>query len=333
MNKTILTGIKPTGIPHLGNYIGAIKPSIELSKNSQNIPIYFIADSHALTGHIGAFELEEYTYKLAATWIALGLDTDKVIFYKQSDISEIFELTWILATVTSKGLMNRAHAYKSLTEQNKENNIDFDNGVYMGTYTYPILMAADILLFNSDIVPVGKDQVQHIEIARDIANSFNRLYGETFKLPNYQLNDDKDTLPGLDGRKMSKSYNNTIPIFEEPKKLEKLIKRIKTNSTLPNEPKNPNESTIFSIYKEFARPDEVEDMRQRFLNGISWGEAKEELFDKLNTSLSPARERYYELLNNRKEIDEIFEKGLIRAKEISTPLIQSLRKKVGYKNK
>ncbi|SFL99102.1 tryptophanyl-tRNA synthetase [Gracilibacillus orientalis] len=249
MTKTILTGIKPTRQIHLGNYIGAIKPALDLAKIEDYRSAYFVADYHGLTKIHNAEEFRHLSYGIAATWLALGLDPDMVIFYRQSDVPDIFELNWILSCFTSKGLMNRAHAYKALIDSNKKSEKDIDFCVNMGLFNYPVLMAADILMFKTEVVPVGKDQVQHVEITRDIAESFNNTYGETFLLPEYKIQENTAVLPGLDGRKMSKSYNNTIPLFEDPKKLQKLINKIKTDSLLPEAPKDPDRSTIFMFIK------------------------------------------------------------------------------------
>lgn len=327
--QTILTGIKPTGTPHIGNYIGAIKPALSLL-TEQNRCLYFIADYHALTIIRDPKLLQQLCYEVAATWLALGLDPSKVIFYRQSDIPEVFELSWILSCLTPKGLMNRAHAYKAIVAENQKSGIkDLDKGVNMGLFTYPILMAADILVFNTDLVPVGKDQVQHVEIARDIAIRFNHRYGDTFRIPEYLVGEETAVIPGLDGRKMSKSYGNTIPLFIEPDKLRKLVFRIKTDSSRPDEPKDPSRSIIFKIYKEFATREQVDYLRKRYLEGISWGEAKQELFDVMNAYLEKPREIYKELMEDKKKIDRILKDGAERAREIAIPLIKKIRKGIG----
>ncbi|GAE25392.1 tryptophanyl-tRNA synthetase [Halalkalibacter wakoensis JCM 9140] len=329
MKKTILTGIKPTGQIHLGNYIGAIKPALDLAKVPHYQPAYFVADFHGLTKIHQADEFKQLSYGIAATWLALGLNPEKVIFYKQSDVAEIFELNWILSCFTPKGLMNRAHAYKGIVEQNREMDRDLDDGVNMGIYTYPILMAADILSFQTNIVPVGKDQIQHVEIARDIAETFNHHYGETFVLPDYQVQEGTELLPGLDGRKMSKSYNNTIPLFEEPKRLQKLINKIKTDSLPPAAPKNPDTSIVFALYKEFATEAQIEKMAECYRSGIGWGEAKKELFDVMNHFLEEPRETYKELMGSPKRIDEILENGAERARAIAKPFLKEIKRKIG----
>ncbi|MBQ8444294.1 MAG: tryptophan--tRNA ligase, partial [Clostridia bacterium] len=272
MKKKILTGIKPTGYAHIGNYFGAIKPAIELSKEEYDC-YYFIADYHALTTLKTKEEMQEYFYNIACTWLACGLDPNKVVFYKQSDIPEIFELNWILSNVTPKGLMNRAHAYKAIVEKNQETGQDIDQGVNMGIYNYPILMASDILLFNTNLVPVGADQKQHIEIARDIAKSFNGKYGKVFVEPEDYVQEQCATLVGLDGRKMSKSYNNTIQLFTSENVLKKAINRIVTDCKLPGEPKELD-CTLNKIYKLFATVNQQQAFDQKLQNGLGWGDAK-----------------------------------------------------------
>lgn len=327
--EIVLTGIKPTGKVHLGNYIGAIKPALQLAGAGDCTALYFIADYHGLTFIQDRDEFRDLSYGIAATWLALGLDPERVVFYRQSDVPEIFELHWILSCLTSKGLMNRAHAYKAIHEQNIQAGVDADTGVNMGLYTYPVLMAADILLFQSDKVPVGKDQIQHVEIARDIAEGFNRIYGDTFKLPDYRVDENTSVIPGLDGRKMSKSYNNTIPLFETPENLKKLISKIKTDSTPPQEPKDPDTSNIFLLYKEFAAPAQVQDFRKQYLSGISWGEAKQELFQVVNAALEEPRNKYNELMADPEQIDAILSEGARKARAIAAPLLAQVKAKIG----
>ncbi|MBU9720139.1 MULTISPECIES: tryptophan--tRNA ligase [Bacillaceae] len=329
MKKTVLTGIKPTGQIHLGNYIGAIKPALDLAIRKEYQPAYFVADYHGLTKMQQPNDFRQLTYGIAAAWLALGLDPKRAIFYRQSDVPELFELNWILSCITTKGLMNRAHAYKALVDKNVNLMKDEDTGVNIGLFTYPVLMAADILMFKTEVVPVGKDQVQHVEIARDIAESFNNYYGETFHLPEYKIQEGTSVLPGLDGRKMSKSYNNTIPIFEEPKKLQQLINKIKTDSLPPEAPKDPDTSIIFTIYKEFATPVEVEKMREAYSIGISWGEAKRQLFIVMNRFLEGPRERYKELMAHPETIDNILKDGAMEAREISKPFLNEIKRKIG----
>jgi len=327
--ELVLTGIKPTGKVHVGNYIGAIKPALKFAQESGCTALFFIADYHALTFIQNPREFRELSYGIAATWLALGLDPERVVFYRQSDVPEVFELCWILSCVTPKGLMNRAHAYKAIVDRNEQSGIEPDTGVNMGLFTYPILMAADILLFQADKVPVGKDQVQHIEIARDIAEAFNRNYGETFKLPQYVVDEETAVIPGLDGRKMSKSYNNTIPLFATSEELRKLVGKIKTDSTPPSEPKDPDTSTIFTLYKEFAAPEQAEEMRRRYAEGIGWGEAKEELFRVMDKFLEEPRKRYNEYMADPDTVDRILMDGARKARAMAAPLMETVRRKIG----
>ncbi len=331
MSKSIvLTGITTTGTPHLGNYAGAIRPAIAASKNDDVRPFYFLADYHALIKCHEPERVKQSSLEIAATWLALGLDTSNAVFYRQSDVPEILELTWMLTCVTAKGLMNRAHAYKAAVAENEEaGGKDPDKGITMGLFSYPILMAADILMFNADKVPVGKDQIQHIEMARDIASRFNHIYGEHFTLPEAVVEENAATILGLDGRKMSKSYNNTIPLFENEKKFRKLINKIKTNSLEPGEPKDPEGCTLFGIYQAFAYEHEVAEIRQRYAEGIGWGEMKKILFEKINEEIAPARERYQALLQAPEHIEEQLQEGAKKAREIATPFIQQLREAVG----
>ncbi|TSA39404.1 MAG: tryptophan--tRNA ligase [Methylococcaceae bacterium] len=331
MNKAIvLTGITTTGTPHLGNYVGAIRPAIAASKEASLLPFYFLADYHALIKCQEPTRVQQSSFEIAATWLALGLDTDNAVFYRQSDVPEIMELTWILTCVASKGLMNRAHAYKAAVADNEQSGEnDPDKGITMGLFSYPILMAADILMFKANKVPVGKDQIQHIEMARDIAARFNHIYGPHFALPEAVIAEHGATLTGLDGRKMSKSYQNTIPLFEPEKKLRKLINKIVTNSLLPGEPKLTEGCTLFSIYQAFASPDEIVQMRENYANGMGWGDMKKILFDYLNNHLAPARERYEVLLQRPEHIEEQLQEGAKKARAVSVPFLQEIRKSVG----
>lgn len=330
MKQISLTGIKPTGQIHLGNYMGAIKPALALAEEETIQSAYFIADYHALTSVHNAEAFKQHSYGVGAAWLALGLDPEKSIFYRQSDVPEIFELNWILSCFASKGLMNRAHAYKAITDSNLEQNKEIDFGVNMGVFNYPILMAADILMLKADIVPVGKDQIQHIEIARDLAGFFNKTYGETFTLPQFKVQESTAVLPGLDGRKMSKSYNNTIPLFEEPAKLQKYIKKITTDSLPPEAPKNPDTSTIFTLYQAFATTEETADMRTRFETGIGYGEAKNELFYVMNRFLEEPRKKYNELMAHPEKIDAILAKGAAKTREITIPYLKEIKQKIGF---
>jgi len=328
MRQISLTGIKPTGTPHLGNYLGSIRPALSLAKNESTQAFYFIADYHSLTSVHQGDQLRHDIYEVAATWLACGLDPKKVTLYKQSDIPEILELNWILSCFCAKGLMNRAHAYKAKSSDNTKEGRDIDFGINMGLYGYPVLMAADILILNSDIVPVGADQLQHVEIARDLANAFNHHYGEVIKLPKAQERDDK-LVVGLDGRKMSKSYNNTIPLFVAEKKLRKMIMKIVTDSLPPEAPKDPNNSTIMDLYKMFATTEEVEKLTAEYLKGIGWGFAKQELFEVINRELSPYRERYNYFMENKAEIDQILEEGAVKARELARKNLSEIKSKIG----
>ncbi len=325
-----LTGITTTGAPHLGNYVGAIQPAIAASRRTDVQSFYFLADYHALVKCQDPALVHRSRLEVAATWLALGLDIDNVIFYAQTDIPEILELTWIITCVTAKGLMNRAHAYKAAVAENlADPNNDPDKAVTMGLFSYPILMAADILMFKAHKIPVGKDQVQHLEMARDIAARFNYLYGEYFVLPEAVVDEKNAVLVGLDGRKMSKSYGNTIPLFEPEKSLRKLIMRIKTNSLPPEAPKDPETCTLFQIYHAFAATEESAAIRERYAQGIGWGEMKQILFERLNAELSEPRQRYYALLEQPDYIEQILKKGAARAREYSAPFLQELRRAVG----
>ena len=326
--STVLTGITTTGTPHLGNYVGAIRPAIEASQDPAVDSYLFIADYHALIKCQEPERVRQSSLEVAATWLALGLDTKNVVFYRQSDVPEITELNWLLSCVASKGLLNRSHAYKASIDVNIEEGNDPDKAVTMGLFNYPILMAADMLMFNANKVPVGKDQIQHIEMARDIAQRFNYLYGDHFTLPE-AIVDDAAVLEGLDGRKMSKSYNNTISLFLPEKKFRKQIMKIVTNSLEPGEPKDPDTSTVFAIYKAFATQEEIAVMRVRYQEGIAWGEAKQELFEYLNNIFAEPREYYNELLENPVEIQEALQEGALKARAYSQPIITRLKQAVG----
>jgi len=328
--QIVLTGITTTGSPHLGNYAGAIRPAIAASKDDNVRPFYFLADYHALIKCQEPERVRQSSLEIAATWLALGLDTSNAVFYRQSDVPEIPELCWILSCVTAKGLMNRAHAYKAAVAENEQvEGTDPDKGINLGLFGYPVLMAADMLMFNANKVPVGKDQIQHIEMARDIASRFNHIYGEHFAIPEAVVDDNAATILGLDGRKMSKSYNNTIPLFETEKKFKKLINKIKTNSLEPGEPKETDGCTLFGIYKAFATDSEVAEISQRYAEGIAWGEMKKVLFEKINDEIAPARERYQALMQAPEHIEEQLQEGAAKAREISIPFMQSIREAVG----
>jgi tryptophanyl-tRNA synthetase len=325
----VLTGITTTGTPHLGNYVGAIRPAIAASRDESTDSFFFLADYHALIKCQDPEMVRRSSREIAATWLALGLDTDKALFYRQSDVPEIPELTWILSCSAAKGLMNRAHAYKAAVQANEEAGEDPDFGITMGLFSYPVLMAADILMFNAERIPVGRDQIQHVEMARDIAQRFNHNFARVFTLPEAVVDDSVAVLQGLDGRKMSKSYNNTIPLFEPEKKLRKAVNRIKTNLLEPGDPKDPDDSTVFQIWAAFASEAETERMRRDFADGIAWGEAKKQLFELINDELAPARERYEALLADPGYIESELRRGAERAREYSVPLMQKVREAVG----
>jgi tryptophanyl-tRNA synthetase len=329
MKKIALTGIQPTGNLHIGNYFAAIKPALALTREYD--ARYFIADYHALNAVKDPRELAANIRKAAAGWLASGLDSERVIFYRQSSIPEIFELTTILMAFTAKGLMNRAHAYKAAVQENSEKGEDPDAGVNMGLFTYPVLMAADILLFDSDVVPVGKDQVQHVEMAQDIAQAFNFNYKkELLRIPEASIQETVAVVPGLDGRKMSKSYNNTIPLFTPEKELRKLIMRIVTNSQEVAEPKDPESSQIYLLYKLFAAPEEQAALAARYrAGGMGWGEAKEELFRVANRELSPLRERFEAAMADPAGLDAVLRRGAEKARPIAAATLARLRAAAG----
>jgi tryptophanyl-tRNA synthetase len=329
MKKIALTGIKPTGDLHIGNYFGAIKPALELAKEYD--ARYFIADYHALNTMKDPGELSRTIREVAAGWLAAGLDSEKVIFYRQSSIPEVFELTAMLMAFTSKGLMNRAHAYKAAVQVNIEKDDDPDAGVNMGLFTYPVLMAADIIIFDSDVVPVGRDQVQHIEMAQDIAQAVNFNYRqEVLKVPQAAVQDHVAVVPGLDGRKMSKSYGNVIPLFAPEKQLRKTIMRIVTNSQTVEEPKDPEASQIYLLYKLFASREEQEALAARYRSGgMGWGEAKEELFRVVNRELAPMRERFDAVMADPPALDKILAGGAEKARSIAAATVKRFRKAAG----
>jgi tryptophanyl-tRNA synthetase len=328
-SKRLLTGITTTGTPHLGNYVGAIRPAIAASRNPDVESFFFLADLHALIKCHEPERIHLSTKEIAATWLALGLDPDKVTFYRQSDVPEITELCWILTCQSAKGLLNRAHAYKAAVDANVAEGQDPDYAVTMGLFSYPVLMAADILMFNATHVPVGKDQTQHLEMARDIAQRFNHHFGEVFVLPETVVQENGDVLQGLDGRKMSKSYNNTIPLFLAEKQLQKHINKIKTNLQEPGEPKNPDESTVFQIWNAFASEQQSVDMRSKFAEGIGWGQAKKELFELINAELADARQRYEALLAKPEDIEVVLRAGAAKARARAAPLLAKVRRAVG----
>ncbi|MDH5205195.1 MAG: tryptophan--tRNA ligase [Hylemonella sp.] len=331
-NVRVLTGITTSGTPHLGNYVGAIRPSVAASRAPGAESFYFLADYHALIKIDEPARIQRSTLEIAASWLACGLDPERVTFYRQSDVPEIPELTWLLTCVCGKGLLNRAHAYKAAVDKNNAAGQEPDNDVTAGLFMYPVLMAADILMFNAHRVPVGRDQVQHIEMARDMAASFNHRYGEHFVLPEAQIEEAVATLPGLDGRKMSKSYDNTIPLFAPREQLRKLIAGIKTDSRAPGEPKDTEGSALFQIYQAFANPPETAALRQAYAEGIAWADAKQMLFERIDQEIAPMREAYQSLIDNPARVEELLLAGAAKARRIATPFTSKLRHAVGLRD-
>nr|WP_312508433.1 tryptophan--tRNA ligase [Pseudomonas luteola] len=335
MTTRILTGITTTGTPHLGNYAGAIRPAIVASRSADTDSFYFLADYHALIKCDDPLRIQRSRLEIAATWLACGLDPERVTFYRQSDIPEIPELTWLLTCVTAKGLLNRAHAYKASVDKNVAASEDPDAGVTMGLYSYPVLMAADILMFNAHQVPVGRDQIQHVEMARDIAQRFNHLFGagkDFFELPEALIEETVATLPGLDGRKMSKSYDNTIPLFGTAKQLKEAIARIVTDSREPGEPKDPDSAHLFTLYQAFATAEQTAEFRHDLQGGLAWGEAKQRLFQLLEAELGEAREHYNALIAKPDDIEDVLLAGAAKARKIATPFLGELREAVGLRS-
>ena len=328
----MLTGITPTGIPHLGNYVGAIRPAIE-EIHSEKIQSYlFLADYHALIKGCDPKDIHQSALKIAATWLAFNFDTDLVTFYRQSDVPEIMELNWIVSCTITKGLMNRAHAYKAAVQANQDTGeVDSDKGIVMGLFNYPILMAADILMFNANRVPVGRDQIQHLEMTRDIANRMNHRYKTKFVLPEAVVGKKTAILHGLDGRKMSKSYNNTIPLFVPEKKLLQLIRKIKTNSLKPGQPKDPETCTLFQIFSAFATEPVISAKRLQYEEGAGWDDLKKQLFDYLNNILKKPREQYNRLMKDPAFIEAELKKGAVKARDEAVPFLKDIRNKVGIR--
>jgi tryptophanyl-tRNA synthetase len=326
--KVALTGIKPTGTAHIGNYLGMIRPALDLV--SAYDAYYFIADEHALTTVHDAAQMREQTYEHAATWLALGLDPDNVVLYKQSDVPEVFELAWILSCVTPKGLLNRAHAYKAAVDRNEAAGRTPDDGVSIGLYDYPVLMAADILVVDAHVVPVGADQKQHVEIARDMAEAFNRTFGEVLVLPEPLIDESVAEIAGLDGRKMSASYNNVIPLFKDPAEQRKLVMRIVTDSRRPEEPKDPSTDNLFHIFEHFGAAADVQDVRRRYTEGgIGYGEVKEMLASALEDRFAEPLDRYTALMADRSRIDSILAAGAERARGVASATLGRVRRAVG----
>ncbi len=317
--QRVLTGITTSGTPHLGNYVGAIRPTVRASRLAEVESFYFLADYHALIKVGEPARVQRSTLEIAATWLACGLDPERVTFYRQSDIPEIPELTWLLTCVTGKGVLNRAHAYKASVDKNTAAGVDPDSGVTAGLFMYPVLMGADILMFNAHQVPVGRDQIQHIEMARDMAASFNHLYGEHFTLPEAVIEEHVATLPGLDGRKMSKSYDNTIPLFAPREQLRKLIMGIVTDSRAPGEPKATEGSALFQLYQAFASTDETTALAGAYAEGIAWGDAKQAVFERLDLEIAPMREVYEQLIQDPARIEKTLQAGARKARAIATP--------------
>ena len=331
-SKRFLTGITTSGTPHLGNYVGSIRPSVRASLRADVESFYFLADYHALIKIDDPARIQRSTLEIAASWLAAGLDPARVVFYRQSDVPEIPELTWFLTCVTGKGILNRAHAYKASVDKNVAAGDDPDSDVSAGLFMYPVLMGADILMFNAHKVPVGRDQIQHIEMARDMAHSFNHRYGEHFVPPEAEIEDDVATLPGLDGRKMSKSYDNTIPLFAPREQLKKLIGSIVTDSSAPGEAKTVEGSALFQIYQAFASPTETEALRQAYANGIAWGDAKQLVFERIDFEIGPMREAYLALMNDPAKIEAVLLAGAAKARQIATPFMGRLRHAVGLRD-
>ena len=325
MKKRILTGITTTGTPHIGNYLGAIKPALELAREYDE-SFYFLADYHAIIKNSKSTEVTDSVKNVALAWLASGLNPNKSFFYRQSDVPEILELSWVLNCVTAKGLMNRSHAYKAATTLNKD---DEDKGITMGLFSYPILMAADILMFNATHVPVGADQIQHIEMTRDIAGRFNHLYKKTFILPEAIIQSTNETVPGIDGQKMSKSYGNIIPLLSTEKQLKKSIAKIVTNSLEPGDPKDSSNCTVFALYKYFASKQMIDELCDDYKNGISWGDAKNKLFEVVNNEITPIRESYEKLQEDKDFINDLLSDGSNKVRPIAKELLESIRSSVG----
>ncbi len=327
-----LTGITTSGTPHLGNYVGSIRPSVRASQTDGVQSFYFLADYHALIKIDEPARIQRSTLEIAASWLAAGLDPERVVFYRQSDVPEIPELTWFLTCVTGKGVLNRAHAYKASVDKNTAAGVDADSDVTAGLFMYPVLMGADILMFNAHHVPVGRDQIQHIEMARDMANSFNYRYGQHFVAPEAVIEESVATLPGLDGRKMSKSYDNTIPLFSSREQLKKLIAGVKTDSRAPGEPKDTEGSALFQIYQAFASAEETEALRTAYAHGIAWGDAKQLLLERIDQEIAPMRARYQHLMENPAEVEALLLTGAQKARAIATPFMAQLRHAVGLRS-
>ncbi|SOU04872.1 tryptophanyl-tRNA synthetase [Xanthomonas arboricola pv. fragariae] len=334
MTTRVLTGITTSGTPHLGNYVGAIRPAIQASAAADAESFYFLADLHSLIKAQDPARTQRSTLEIAASWLACGLDPETVWFYRQSDVPETTELLWLLTCVAGKGILNRAHAYKAAVDKNRADGEDDDAGVTAGLFMYPVLMAADILIFNAHKVPVGRDQIQHIEMARDFAQRFNHVYGrDFFTLPEAVIDEQVSTLPGLDGRKMSKSYGNTIPLFAPREELRKLVFSILTDSRAPGEAKDTQGSALFQLYQAFATPQETAAFAQAFADGIGWGDAKQQLFERIDQEIAPLRTRYEALMAEPAKIEAILRAGGARLRaRYATPFLAELRAAVGLRD-
>ena len=334
MTTRVLTGITPSGTPHLGNYVGAIRPAIAASRAEGIESFFFLADLHSLIKAQEPERTQRSTLEIAASWLACGLDPEHVWFYRQSDIRETTELMWYLTAIASKGILNRAHAYKAAMDRNAAEGLDPDAGVSAGLFMYPVLMAADILIFKANRVPVGRDQIQHIEMARDFAQRFNHVYGKDyFPLPEVVIDEQVATLAGLDGRKMSKSYGNTIALFAPRAELKKLVFSILTDSRAPGEPKATEGSALFQMYQAFATPEQTAAFAAAFAGGISWGDAKQQLFERIDAELSPLRERYEALMAEPEKIEALLvRRGAQLRETFAMPLLAELRHAVGLRN-
>ena len=327
MKKRILTGITTTGTPHIGNYIGAIKPALELAQETDE-SFFFLADYHSIIKNQNPDDISMSVRNVALAWLASGLDTNKSYFYRQSDVPEIIELNWILNCLTAKGLMNRAHAYKAAVAENKN---DPDKGINMGLFSYPVLMAADILMFDSTHVPVGADQIQHLEMTRDIAMRFNHIYKDLLTIPEPIIHDQDRVVLGQDGRKMSKSYGNVIPLLESEQNLKKAILKITTNSLEPGEPKDYKSCTVFDLFTHFGTSEQISELKQAYINGISWGDAKETLFNIINTKLSPIREKHDELIQNKDFLNDVLSDGANKVRSLAKNKISEIKDTIGIK--
>ncbi len=322
MSKRALTGVKPTGTFHIGNYLGAVRPALELADSGYEC-FYFIANYHSLTTLNDKKQMEELTYHHTACWLALGSEEKNITLYLQSDVPQVFEIAWVLSCFTTKGLLERAHAYKDAVARG-------DKVISHGLFSYPVLMAADIVTFDANFVPVGKDQKQHVEIARDVAGAFNKAFGAVLQLPQPLIREEVMTVPGIDGQKMSKSYNNIIPVFATPDEIRKIVAKVKTDCSKVEDKKDPDTCLIYNIYKLIAPSDKVQSFRKRFLDGgLSWKEAKDTLADLIVDHFAPARARYNDLMNDKTQIQKILKKNAEKAKDVASTTLARVRKAIG----